>query len=168
MLSGVALVVFGAIAAYAIPAFATSFGNDVMVTGKLTAAGNVGIGTTGPIAPLNVVQTGNTAAIVVDSASNGNAISFETANSRKWVQYLNGNDFRFYDKTNNADRVTLQTGGNVGIGTTNPVSTLDVNGTLHLAPTGVKDGAAEGTIYYDAASKHFFGFNGSAWKQLDN
>lgn len=26
----------------------------------------------------------------------------------------------------------------------------------------------EGQVYYNTASKHFFGWNGTAWKQLDN
>jgi hypothetical protein len=42
---------------------------------------------------------------------------FETSGAQKWVQYISGNDMRFYSA---GDRMTLQSNGNVGIGTTIP------------------------------------------------
>ena len=36
-------------------------------------------------------------------------------------------------------------------------------GNAATAPTGV-----EGAMFYNTATKHFFGYNGTAWKQLDN
>lgn len=38
-----------------------------------------------------------------------------------------------------------------------------IMGSASSAPTGV-----EGGIYYNSADKHFYGYNGTAWKQLDN
>ena len=60
----------------------------------------------------------------------------------------------------------MKSGGNVGIGTSNPTVKLEVNGAARLAPTSPPAAPAPGTIYFDGT--HFLGWNGSAWKQLDN
>lgn len=41
-------------------------------------------------------------------------------------------------------------------------------GSLVLNPAGAPGSPVEGQIYYDSSTHHFFGWNGSAWKQLDN
>jgi hypothetical protein len=38
-----------------------------------------------------------------------------------------------------------------------------IPGKLASAPTPI-----EGGIYYDTADNHFYGYNGTAWVQLDN
>jgi FG-GAP repeat len=53
----------------------------------------------------------------------------------------------------------------IGIGTTNPQATLDINGTLKIG--AVSNGApAKGTIRWNENNKDFEGFNGSAWVSL--
>jgi hypothetical protein len=75
--------------------------------------GNVGIGTMAP---------GGKLAIAADS----NNLAFaNAAGTNKWWEYLSGNDLRFWDTT---DRVTFQSGGNVGIGTTGPNDKLQIYG----------------------------------------
>jgi len=39
---------------------------------------------------------------------------------------------------------------------------------LVLVPQGAPSAPSEGTVYFDSSSHHFFGWNGSAWVQLDN
>ena len=56
--------------------------------------------------------------------------------------------------------------GNVGIGTSAPTQKLEVNGGLRLMPAYAPAQPTTGTIFFDGT--HFFGYNGSAWKQLDN
>ncbi|MFZ2226246.1 MAG: tail fiber domain-containing protein, partial [Candidatus Moraniibacteriota bacterium] len=56
----------------------------------------------------------------------------KVAGTKKWSYRVNGNDLRFYDETNGSDKVTFQSGGNVGIGTTGPNAPLQVQtGTLN-------------------------------------
>ncbi|RJR24641.1 hypothetical protein C4578_02510, partial [Candidatus Microgenomates bacterium] len=111
------------------------FGN---YSGILSSSGNMGIGTTNPVAKLNVV-TGKTLAT---------GVAFTTSD---YVDTTTGSKFgfRFGDTTGNTygemlvvtagggdvGNLVLQgTGGNVGIGTTAPTSgyKLDINGNLRV------------------------------------
>ncbi len=82
---------------------------------RITAGGNVGIGTTNPFRQLDVngslrLQTGT--------------IDFDNSvNNQIWLGSNN-----LYFKTNGSEKFVITSGGNVGIGTTNPNYTLDVNG----------------------------------------
>jgi len=39
---------------------------------------------------------------------------------------------------------------------------------LHLGGMSAPSTPREGTIYFNSSDKHFYGWNGTAWKQLDN
>lgn len=98
----------------------TSYLLDPAATGtSLTLAGNVGIGTTNPTAKLHVATNGTTltgkAALVVDQLENQPILSASASGTPKFV--ILGN-------------------GNVGIGTTVPVSALDVGGTISATVFG--------------------------------
>ena len=55
----------------------------------------------------------------------------------------------------------------VGIGTPNPTSDLDVNGVIRLrALLSAPPSPNAGDIYFDGT--HFYGYDGTNWKQLDN
>jgi hypothetical protein len=59
--------------------------------------------------------------------------------------------------------------GNVGIGTTNPNSTLTVNGPIQLMANTtvvVCNSTYAGAIYYDGTQSKHYGCNGSAWNAL--
>ena len=76
-------------------------------------------------------------------------MDFRSAGVQKWVIYrpASSSDLKFYD---GADRLVLQSGGNVGIGTSNPTSKLEVNGntkvTGNIDVTGTGNINASGTI----------------------
>jgi hypothetical protein len=131
--------------------FGTTDGtNGITERMVITKAGNVGIGTTIPGAKVhssdngsvpsidagtmflasNTSATGDYSSMSIMSGTAGIASLFfgdTDAEKRGSVRYLNSTDeMRF--RTANTDRVTIKSGGNVGIGTTDPGQKLDVDG----------------------------------------
>lgn len=114
--------------------FATS-GSVRMTVGGGTLAGYIGIGTTAPASPLHVntgTGTGTANTVIIDRAvsSDYSGVSFATAGTVDWSigQNSAGNFEVFEDGLDSKTRLTVKTGGNVGIGTTNPVAKLHVRG----------------------------------------
>jgi len=102
-------------------------------------SGNVGIGTASPSAKLEVDTGGLTGGIKI-TGTVGDATLWLTRTSgsepRSWsIRTSPGaNDGGFYirDVTQNADRLYISIGGNVGIGTASPSAKLDVNGNVNI------------------------------------
>ncbi|MGH9970595.1 MAG: tail fiber domain-containing protein [Pyrinomonadaceae bacterium] len=95
----------------------------------IAASGNVGIGTAAPQRNLHVHSAGNTVVQLTDTAS-GSA-------SSDGFQIIQGGANSFLEnqeagsltlRTSATDRVTITSGGNVGIGTAAPTDLLSVNG----------------------------------------
>lgn len=66
---------------------------------------------------------------------------------------------------------SFSTSGKIGIATTTPATTLDVNGLIRVYQTSTTTCATaiEGSIFYNGTTgnKHFYGCDGTNWKQLD-
>jgi hypothetical protein len=101
---------------------------DIGVDGaiiSLVRGGLVGIGTTDPGQTLEV------------RSSDGQGIRFKNAGSsdKRWDFVGSGNDFRV-NETGVGAVMTFEAGGYVGIGTTNPAQSLEVNGNILASSTG--------------------------------
>jgi hypothetical protein len=131
-----------------------SNGSDIY---KTNAAGNVGIGTTTPSAlvEINKGQNAGTALVVDNSYTNaGNAaysgfwfrqggvnrFFFGSVNDGNTAQAGGPGAMQFWNfanapmlfSTNNTERARIDAAGNVGIGTTSPLSKLEVAGAVHF------------------------------------
>lgn len=129
-------------------------GNDIFNTNS----GNVGIGTAAPLVRLSVDSS-----IMVDQANSNQGFLDKSAlyfGSDKRVgilrSFLTGSSGRnglgFF--TNNTRRVTIDSTGQVGIGTINPVQTLHVNGNTYLAGN-----VGIGSSTPDYAFENLWGYN---------
>lgn len=141
----------------------------------VNASGNVGIGTSSPGSKLEVNQ-----GILTINTSDQSLTRLELKNTgtggRTWdivggLPGVNNSQFSIYDVTAAATRMTIDSSGNVGIGTSSPGSALDVKGTLRLSGAtsgyvGLAPAAAAGSTTYtlpaaDGSSGQVLSTNGS-------
>ena len=135
------------------------------------AAGNVGIGTTGPLGELEVFSSDGVASDLYVHSDNGNAniyLDGSTGNAQIYFENsgvvkslirqttATGDNLNIYGVGVGEDMVTFDTtNGNVGIATTIPTAKLDINSDiirLRIAKTPASAGAAgnAGDICWDA------------------
>lgn len=89
----------------------------------ITDGGNVGIGTTSPSTKLHVQGTSDTRITLSDTG--GASIQLYQQSSDSYI--LSTNATRIY--TGGGERITITSGGNVGIGTTSPAAKLHIDST---------------------------------------
>ncbi len=100
--------------------------------------GNVGIGTTNPTYLLDVNGTINSANKITASESTGTTnggFSF-TQDGAQDTGMFSPSDGIVSLYSNGVNGLTMINGGNIGIGLTNPINKLEVNGSLRLSGTG--------------------------------
>lgn len=93
------------------------------------AAGRVGVGTTTPTQPLEVASPSGASTVVATETNAGVSTglqSYSAAGGGGWIGTLTNHPLRI--ATNGSWRMVVNTDGNIGIGTLNPVEKLQVEG----------------------------------------
>lgn len=116
------------------------------------ADGMLGIGLNNPTSKLHIsedtVQTNTTVGLTVEQAGIGDAlVQFVLTGARRWVTGIDNSDNDKFKIASSLDldsnaRLTIDTDGNVGIGTITPSQELDVNGKVKA--TSFIVGSSEG------------------------
>jgi hypothetical protein len=103
--------------------------------------GNMGLGVAAPVSKMHVYENNtsnnNTTGLTIEQAGTGNSlVQFLQTGAQRWTMGIdNASSQSFKIATGQglgtADRFTILTSGNVGIGTASPDQKLAVNGTIH-------------------------------------
>ena len=130
--------------------------------------GKVGIGTTNPSSRLEVYESSGTDIRLNTAVNNDNSITFAEGNTNFFRILHDGsglsspnNLFKIQTATGssgiNNDAITIKQSGNIGIGSTQPTSTLDLDGTLKVSGVStflgdVNIGTGGTTAFFDVSS----------------
>jgi hypothetical protein len=136
------------------------------------ASGNVGVGTASPTNKLHIVNSGAGALALQTSAASSDQtqITFVGTTGNKWAIGNNaatggtGTNFDIYDLAASANRLRIDSSGNVGVGTVSPADTNNFGRSLDIRSS---TGAAAYFRDSDDASKYsvtgFFGADSNAY-----
>ena len=138
---------------------------------RIINGGNVGIGTTSPKLKLDIAGAGAGSIALTNTGTTGysEVIFYEGSNVKGdiWVNgsaqsnYAGANSFNILQNSNapiafytngNNERMRIDGGGNVGIGTTSPTQRLDLSGSLRIRSAGTYSDPTDnaGFINYDS------------------
>ncbi|WP_408098954.1 hypothetical protein ACJVC5_08550 [Peredibacter sp. HCB2-198] len=158
---------------------------------RLSENGNLGVGVTNPLTKLDVNGSFRfvysyagfaTASIYANGTGYGqleiahtNAntdvsyLSMHSLGNTAWTQGIQGSNFVISNTSgaaktyNDNERLTITAAGSVGIGTTNPQATLEVNGGIKLGSMTACGAAQEGSQRYNSTLKIMEFCNGTVW-----
>ena len=116
--------------------------NNATEWARFDANGNLGLGTV-PGQKLDVNGNAN----VSGSTSVGGSLALRNSTTEKYNWSLTNGGLNLSESNVAPGRIFVQDGGNVGIGTTNPIAKLHVSGSASATPTGSRN-----TSYFYATS----------------
>ncbi|MFA6393090.1 MAG: hypothetical protein WCW54_03335, partial [Candidatus Paceibacterota bacterium] len=145
---------------------------------RITSAGNVGIGTTGPLSALSIGGVGSASykvsiattlaegLVVINSGTNANNYAIDGEATGAGTTNVGGY-FSASGATNNYGLIVAA--GSVGIGTTAPGSALEVNGVIHANTANSSDALRlSSTTGTNASYMTFNNTSGKAYVGLDS
>ena len=126
----------GAVSGYHLQ-FKTYTGTSLTEKLRITSTGSVGIGTTDPLQKLHVdghiIVPNNSDFRSIDTGGNQRTLArINTANEAEFGSSLAG-PIKFMGGSSWTERMRIHTDGNIGINTTTPAKTLEVNGRVRAA-----------------------------------
>jgi len=136
---------------------------------RITAAGNVGIGTTSPGSLLHLYKANGDAEVISERTDAGTgaryALSAIVAGTTRWrLATIDNSAFATF--VNGSERMRITSTGNVGIGTTAPVGKLVVIGANSNTYLSI-DNVGSGENYFAANALHVFQTAGSERMRID-
>ncbi|GEM_PF-5428380 len=124
--------------------------------------GNVGIGTTSPAQQLHVSKAGDVFMRIDPQGVNraGQVEFYRGGNAYSWVGPSSGNQWHIWSKENipmlfaqnDLERMRIDIGGNVGIGTAGPQQNLSVNAAVNIDQADANNGVANPGLTFGSAS----------------
>ncbi len=140
----------------------------------VTGIGSVGIGTNNPAASLHAVHPNTTAVSLTWGATSGQILRNEDSELAFGLNSFSPFSYYLQARTNaSASRQIAinPLGGNVGIATSGPSTTLDVGGTASIkvpvGTTGERPGSpVRGFVRFNTDLNTFEGYNGTEWGGL--
>ena len=116
---------------------------------------SLGVGTSTLARILSIADTNNPGIRITDSTNNV-ALDMRAEDFQGFIGTFSNNDLRLV--TNNSSRMTIDTNGDVGIGTTSPASRLDVWGDVGISTTSlfaldIKDASQNRTLFVNTTDQ---------------